>query len=262
LIFDLNPCYLLLSTCYLIMENTYTFFYKIRPHEANFLDKATPQVLLNYLQDAAFGHAHELGVSVFHLFEKGLTWVLSRYHVSIDGYPSVGEEVQIRTWIPSLQKNFFLREFEIVGENGDVLVRASSSWILVDLKTKKPVAEDGSFGEFPVVPRRAVDDEFGPLPALEEHDQEERFCVRIGDLDLNRHVNHVVYIQWALESVPKQVLKNCRPSDIEVAYRGEAKKGEIVLARTKALDGENRFLHQLVRESDGRELTRLRTEWI
>jgi hypothetical protein len=95
---------------------------------------------------------------------------------------------------------------------------------------------------------------------MEEHNQEVRFCVRIGDLDLNRHVNHVVYIQWALESVPREVLAKCRPVDIEVAYRGEAKKGEIVLARTQALDGENRFLHQLVRESDGKELTRLRTE--
>lgn len=247
------------------MENTYAFSYKIRPHEANFLDKAMPHVLLNYLQDAAYGHANELGVSVFHLFEKGLTWVLSRYHVAMDGYPSVGEEVQVRTWIPSLQKHFFLREFEIVGENGDVFVCASSSWILVDLKTKKPVPEDGSFGEFPVVPRRAVDDDFGPLPAMDGdsdgYDMEVRFCVRADDLDLNRHVNHVVYIQWALESVPREVLAKCRPVDIEVAYRGEAKKGEIVLSRTKALDGVNRFLHQLVCESDGKELTRLRTVW-
>jgi acyl-ACP thioesterase len=243
------------------MKNTYSFTYTIRPHEANFLDKALPHVLLNYLQDAAYGHANELGVSVFHLFEKGLTWVLSRYHIAVDKYPVVGEEVKVRTWVPSPPKRFYLREFEIVGESGDVLVRASSSWLLADIRTKQAVHGDISLGEFPVVPRRAVEDDFGHLPAMEEHNQEERFCVRIGDLDLNRHVNHVVYIQWALESVPKEVLAKCRPVDIEVAYRGEAKKGEIVLARTQALDVENRFLHQLVRESDGKELTRLRTEW-
>jgi len=248
------------------MNNTYTFSYTIRPHEANFLDKAMPNVLLNYLQDAAYGHANELGVSVFHLFEKGLTWVLSRYHVVVDKYPMVGEKVLVRTWVPSPPKRFYLREFEIVGESGNVLVRASSSWLLADIRTKQAVQGDVSLGEFPVVPRRAVDDDFGHLPAMDGdsggHQIEERFCVRVGDLDLNRHVNHVVYIQWALESVPKEVLKNCRPADIEVAYRGEAKKGEIVLARTKALDGENRFGHQLIRESDGKELTRLRTAWI
>ncbi|UCF31622.1 MAG: acyl-ACP thioesterase [bacterium] len=243
------------------MTPIYQLAYEVRPHEAGYMERARPAALLNYLQDAAFGHAAELGVSVFDLFPKGLTWVLSRYHIVIDRYPLVGEKVAVRTWIPARHGHFFPREFEITDDEGNVLLCATTSWLLLDLKTKRPVPDDGSIDALPVLERRAVVDDFDPLPELVEQEGQSRFTVRLSDVDVNRHVNHVAYIQWALESVPNAASANRSPVRIEASYLGEAHYGDSVIARIGRSNDRRSYVHQLIGEKDGRELTRLRTAW-
>ena len=116
------------------MSGIYQMDYRVRPYEAGFGKTALPSALLNYLQDAAFEHSISLGFSVFHLFPRGLTWVLSRYHVKVLRYPLSGETVRVQTWYPGLQKPFFLREWKISAKSGEELVLATSSWLIVDLK--------------------------------------------------------------------------------------------------------------------------------
>jgi acyl-ACP thioesterase len=77
---------------------------------------------------------------------------------------------------------------------------------------------------------------------------------------MNRHVNHVHYVQWALESISRHTPKESAPLEIEAAYRAEARFGDNILARARDA-GDGLFIHQLVLESSGGELTRLRTRW-
>jgi acyl-ACP thioesterase len=105
---------------------------------------------------------------------------------------------------------------------------------------------------------RAIEDAFQPLPEIPESQFESRFCVRIGDTDMNRHVNHVHYVQWALETLTGHTPKGGVPVEMEAGYRAEARFGDNIIARARDLGG-GLFDHQLVLESDGRELTKLRT---
>jgi medium-chain acyl-[acyl-carrier-protein] hydrolase len=84
--------------------------------------------------------------------------------------------------------------------------------------------------------------------------------VRQSDLDMNRHVNNAVYVGWALESAPDEVAETRVPVEIEVGYRAEALAGDTVLARCvpEAGAASGTFLHEIVREKDGKELARLR----
>jgi acyl-ACP thioesterase len=85
----------------------------------------------------------------------------------------------------------------------------------------------------------------------------------MGDLDWNRHVNHVVYIEWAVESAPVEVIGESLPVEIEVDYRGEVLYGQTVLSRSEVLTrGDKTWLgHQIVRRDDLKELARARTLW-
>jgi acyl-CoA thioesterase FadM len=51
--------------------------------------------------------------------------------------------------------------------------------------------------------------------------------------------------------------------DIEVSYRAEALAGDTILARCapEADADSGQSLHEIIRESDGRELARLRVRW-
>jgi len=81
------------------------------------------------------------------------------------------------------------------------------------------------------------------------------------DLDINRHVNHTVYVQWALEALPRELLLETAPAEIEVAYRAEAFYGDEIAARAQVEDAGRSFRHQIVNASTGAELARLRTLW-
>ena len=242
------------------MTDIYRINYDIRPHEAGFQKLLRPDALLNYFQDAAFEHSVLHGFSAFDLFKKGFTWVLSRYHIRVERYPSIGEKVRIGTWYPGSQKPFYLREWEVLDGNGEVLALATSSWRILEIATMKPVVDDGLLDVLEPNPVRAIEDTFEPLPELTDFQSESRFCVRLGDTDMNRHVNHVHYIQWALESIAGFTPENSAPLVIEAGYRAEAHFGDNLAARARD-EGNGVFVHQIARESDGLELTRLRTLW-
>lgn len=243
--------------------NTFTKDFQVRSYEVDLTGRMRAQTLLNYLQDTAGDHASLLGLSVTSLFRLGLTWVLSRYHVRIVDYPPVGENIRVETWPSGRHGRFALRDFLVTDSKGQPVAMATSSWMVVSLKTGRTVRLEEAIPGYPVLERRAVEDEFLSLPRLEQAEKEVPFRVRMADLDINRHVNNVIYVAWALESVPEDIILHYRPSRLEVAFRSSATYGDRILSRVKATEGEGEpaFIHQLTQAEDGRELTRLCTQW-
>jgi len=244
------------------MDKIYKKTFYVRNFDVDCNGKLKLEMLLNFLQESAAEHADKLGVSGKELLKKNLAWVLSRYHIKITRYPSQGEAIEIVTW-PSIIKGIFtLREFEIFSHNTKT-AEATSSWLAVDLNKKKPININKSLPEFPMHDKRAVNDDFQRLPDFEKTDFELRFPVLKGNLDFNHHVNNVVYINLAVETIPKKVIMNFRPSRIEVNYKNETFYSDWIISRSQNIDTGKypQFIHQLVRESDGQEIARLRTAW-
>ncbi|MFZ2053584.1 MAG: acyl-ACP thioesterase domain-containing protein [Candidatus Aminicenantales bacterium] len=235
----------------------------VRTYESDYSGRLRPASLLNYFQEAAGEHAEELGAGIVELMKQNLTWVISRYHIKIFRYPRWKSPVDLTTWPCGHQGLFALREFELKDEKGRLLAAATSSWMLLDVKTKKPVPPAERLGPYPKDPRRAVASTFEPLPALERADLERTFSVRMSDLDWNRHVNHVVYISWALETGSPDFLEKHRPAEIEVEFRGEAFYGDTVTSRMQTLiSGPASHIGYAIIKEDGRkELARLRILW-
>jgi len=237
--------------------------FSVRMYESDHMGRLRPVSLLNYFQDAASDHAEKLGAGVIELMRLNLTWVISRYHIRLYRYPRWRESAELTTW-PCLHRGLFaLREFEARDEKGDIFAAATSSWMLIDLKTKRPVPPAERLGAYLLNPKRAIRSDFEPLPAVDQADLERSFRVRMSDLDWNRHVNHVAYIAWALETAPPDFLERHRPAEIEVDFRGQAFYGETVLCRTQSLPsgGEPTNVYQIIKSEDRKELARLRVAW-
>jgi acyl-ACP thioesterase len=85
----------------------------------------------------------------------------------------------------------------------------------------------------------------------------------MSDLDWNRHVNHVAYIGWALETASPDFLERHRPAVIEVDFRGQAFYGETALCRmqSSSADREPTIVYQIIKSENRRELARLRVVW-
>jgi len=245
------------------MDKTYRKTYHIYTYEVDHRGKALPLSLLNYLQDAAGDHAAFLGFSIHDLLKKGMTWILSRYHVRFFRYPGLGENLSVATWPSGKQGPFALRDFEMADAGGGLVAAATSSWILWNVRTKQPARLEDNLPDGATVDRRALPDAFPSLPAVSTADREARFRVEMQDIDFNNHVNHAVYIRWALETPPEDVLRTARPNDIEAAYKGEAFYDDDVVSRAQTVEGGPgpAFLHDIRRAATGVELARLRTAW-
>lgn len=244
-------------------EARYIQRFSVRTYESDHSGLLRPVSLLNYFQESASDHAEKLGAGVIELMRRNLTWVISRYHIRLYRYPRWKESVELATW-PCLNQGLFaLREFEVRDENGDILAAATSSWMLIDLKTKRPVQPAERLGSYLHNPQRAVASNFEPLPTIGQADLERSFLVRMSDLDWNRHVNHVAYIGWALETASPDFLEKHRPAEIEVDFRGQAFYGETALCRMQlsSADREPTIVYQIIKSENRRELARLRVAW-
>ncbi|MHC1698123.1 MAG: acyl-[acyl-carrier-protein] thioesterase [Geobacteraceae bacterium] len=245
------------------MNSVFTARYRVRSYEADFLRRLKPVSLLNYFQDAASSHAALLGFSVADLLRKRLTWMLSRYQIRVYRYPFEGEELFVRTWRSAVDGYYALRDFELIDAEERLLAVASSSWLIVSLESRRPVRIKAAVDDFPVHASRSFPDDFVTFPKRDNYERELPFLVRMGDLDQNRHVNNAVYLDWAIEATPPDIVRNYLPAEIHIAYRAEAVYGGKVLSRSAELDSpcSGIFLHQLVSEGEGKELTRLMITW-
>lgn len=236
--------------------------FDIRSHEVDTHGRLRPVILLAYLQNAASEHATQLGISVRNLQTLGLTWVLSRMHISIVQYPRRGVTVLIRTWPVSREGLFSVRDFELLDGGGTVIGTATTSWAVLDLKSRRPVRISERLPDYPLRPTRSLEDSFATLPILEK--SETRLCLPVlrADLDLNQHVNNTVYAGWGLEAAPGRVADNCLPMEIEIGFRAEAYYGDSIVSLCAAEQEDNHcLLHRIENAESGLELARLRTRW-
>lgn len=244
------------------MIKIYKHEFQIRSYEVGFNGVAKTSSILDYFQELASTHAQLLGFSVEQLFEKGLTWVLSRNHVKILRAPRFGEKIIGHTWPSGRKGRFALRDYEMFDQDGSLIVQGTTSWMMIDLKTKKPIRVADLLADTFIVEKRAIVDDFVVLPHLTHPDFENIYSVRSSDLDINRHVNNVVYIEWALDTLQRDIIFSSYPAEIEISYRSEAHWSDTIIAKAQQSNSEkNTFLHQLIRKEDDKELALLRTSW-
>jgi medium-chain acyl-[acyl-carrier-protein] hydrolase len=238
--------------------------FRVRSQDMDELWRLRLAALCNFLQESAVAHAQALGMGRDALLAKNLTWVLSRFHVRVADYPRWGQDLIVETWPSAVSGQFALREFRILDTRGREMALATSSWMVVDLGTKKPALLPDFIAQLHVkCPGRALADPFDKIPAPEKTTVSRLLEVRRSDLDLNRHVNFVKTIELGLEAVPAPVWEKRRVSDLEIAFRSEIVLADTIVARAGFLsEGEPlRLGHSLVREKDGRETARLTTTW-
>ena len=250
------------------LENEKLFWqeeFRVRSYEINSRAVATMETMAKYIQEVASNHARAMKLDVTHLSESRLTWVLSRIHIKMNHYPKWQQKVVVETWPAEKDKYFAIRDYRILDEKNNELGLATSSWMLINLDTRRP-AELPAFMEGTENKKRgrALKDSFDKLPLLDGTvDYEKEFNVRLSDLDVNQHVNFINYIVWGLETVPRDIWENYVLKDLQIGFRAESVYGDRVLAGSKQEKTKNEsiFIHRLENKGSSKELTRLLSQW-
>lgn len=208
------------------MENIYETTYNLT---TNFYDPAnhlSMQGALDLLQNAAARHAFTLGAGKDHLEEKGLFWVIARTELEFASFPYLPIEVKVITWPSKPTRFYFDRFYKIVNANtGEVIVKARSRWVLVDLYERKIVSTTRF--SYPLTnfhDEKLFSEDFRRLS--EGQEVVGHYQVRPSDIDENGHLNNSKYgsiIYDYLDLMSDEVIKR-----LVIYYNNEALIGDKV----------------------------------
>ncbi len=218
--------------------------YKIGISDSDFTGKIKLSAVFNYFQEVASTHATLLGAGFDELKINGnITWVLVKMHVSIEKYPVWEDEVIVETWPLPAKGIQFIRDFLMKDSSGEIIIRGTSSWVVVDVIThelKRPGAflfdYSGSISE------RAIDTIFKKInptgDKIHSHD------VKIGcsQIDMNGHLNNSKYIDFIMDCFNMDQLRKHSARSIQISYVTEAFAGDTIKLYKYQSPGDSKII--------------------
>lgn len=204
--------------------------FEVTSADTDFYKRLKLGSLLNYLIQSAVSSAEKLGFGFENLNEVKLFWVLSRMNIKIEKPVYWGENLVVETWPRDIDRLLYIRDFIVKNQKGDIVATATSSWLAIDLVTKRPKVVDKNISEI----FTSLKDKYGikeyadKLPKVNEGINKE-ISTSYFDLDLNRHVTSTRYIDWMMDSFELDFHKNKYPNELQINYMKETLPGEQIL---------------------------------
>lgn len=200
----------------------------------------------DWLQETAGNHALRLNFDISQLNEKKLTWVLHRLHIQIDRYPRWREKVIVKTWPSAGDTLRAYRDFIILDSDGVEIGRSLSYWLMLNTESRRPVRMPREVLKMaPADIEHVLDIRKGRIAFDSKPDSSHRYSVRQSDLDINRHVNNVKYIEWAIETLPEAQ----EVTELDIEFKSECRQGDEIRSEL-AFDSNGLNRHRIIRESD------------
>lgn len=205
---------------------------RVRYSETDIDAKLSLTGIMNYMQDCSTMQSEDAGVGIGYLGREKKAWLLSSWQIVIGRRPVLGEWIKVLTWPYAVKGLYALRNFAILDEKGEYLVKANSYWFLMNTETGRPMritdADTDPYGEFN--PKIEMEDAGRKIAVPKEMEETGRLVVMKHLLDTNLHVNNAQYVDIARELVPS----GTEIGEIRAEYRKAAVLGdEIVVKRAR-----------------------------
>ena len=248
------------------MGEEYIKQYEIGYYDTDQDGRLTMYGLVTLFQELAISHSASLGFTTEYLMEKKRGWIITNWHIIMDGYPAYGEIVNASTWSNKIRHMQAVRNFTLTGQEGQQYCRAMSRWIYMDLEKRKPSDIDTlMLQQYYCEKASPIEGEKFLMPKTAEGARllsTRKFQVARHDTDTNGHTNNTRYIAWALDDIPDEIYQSYRVKDMKVVYRKECYKDSWVTAQCYQKEDEKEvsFISFLTDE-EGQVLAHVITLW-
>jgi acyl-ACP thioesterase len=204
------------------MHNTFDETFVLRTRDCDLTGKWRPSAILESMQEAAGMHSMLLGCGRDELIKNNIVWVLSRCELHMDRYPAVGEKVTVHTFPTPTRICFFPRYYIFTDEHGEMIGKAGSLWLLLDIHTRR-MLPPGDVGK--LIPDNKDLSIPMNLPATVGNLQGEEFVTEYHpvytDLDVNGHVNNTRYADMLCNALGISIMTEYELERIILNYNHE-----------------------------------------
>ena len=208
--------------------------YLVHYYEADSARRLTLSALVQYFEDIAILHSAKAGYDLEYFDANHCGWMLLKWDISIRSLPVFGQRMTVATRVHAMKRFLADREFVMTASDGTVLAEGRSNWLLVDTDKRRPLrvseeqcsafnvsaASEAAFIAIEDVPP-VTEVEAGAASAIATEIFRRQVIAGNTDIDTNRHVNNVSYLDWALDSLPADFASSRTPSRLAAQYRKE-----------------------------------------
>lgn len=208
----------------------YTEKYTIPCYDTDASWRLKPTSFMNLAQEAAGRHAVYLGFGYDDLIKTNTAWILSRVHVEFVDTPKWRENITLNTWHKGLNRIFFLRDFLLTDDEGNTRVKATTSWLVLNLETRRLVRDPKLMEEGTVCHEDVIETPADKvqMPKDVEAELVRRHTVSYSDIDTNGHTNNAMYMQWSMNSVGYDITSSRPVKEFTINFNHETKAGDVV----------------------------------
>lgn len=191
--------------------------------------KASLVTYFNLMQEVALKHAMILGFGKKEMEAMSMFWVLTRMGLVIKENKKWDDVITVTTWSRGLDGAYSFREFIFSDQKGNQFGHASSSWVPLDLKTRRPARIlDSNIINAKSLPDKSVQLDLLKLSDIKKSNEDTLkstylHTVKNTDLDINAHANNARYVEWIYNSAPLNFFSNKNSFEFQINYLGEAK---------------------------------------
>ena len=216
----------------------YIQYYQIQPVHLDATRQVSPAMLLHFVQEAAGGHCLSLELDWETLAKTGLFWAVIRHRLEVTRLPKEGETVRVETWPMPTTRSAFPRAAAGYDEEGNLLFRCTSLWVLMDTEKRQMVLP----GKSGIDLEGIVQGNELPAPGSLAPCGGEIVAARqvwFSELDRNGHMNNTRYLDWAMDLLPALLRRNKNPKEATLCYLSEIREGDQIQLTLEDLGADN-----------------------
>lgn len=181
--------------------------------------------VMTMMQEAAIVHAARQGYSIYDIPRTHVIWMLVQWRVRMVGRAKWNDDLVVETWPRLMARVTSERDFILRTPQGETVAVGQSTWILVSTDTGRATRITPEIqAAFPLTDRGVFD---GPQTEAADGPGEITYegTVQHRDLDTNRHMNNLVYLDYALQALPEDLRDKPFP-ELGIRYSRQLRMGE------------------------------------
>ncbi|NME83654.1 acyl-ACP thioesterase domain-containing protein [Clostridium sp. SM-530-WT-3G] len=246
------------------MGYKFTKNYEVHYYEVDSNLRCKLSSIIEFIGDIGTHQSEEAGGGMKYCMDNNCAWVFYQDDIKMYRYPMFGEIISITTEAVGFKRFYGLRRYVIRDSEDKIIGEAEAIFFLIDIEKRRPMRiQKEQYGFYGVDGDVDYDISLEKLHPVEETQYTKNFNIRYSDIDSNKHVNNVKYIEWAIEAVPMEIVEKYQVKRIKVMFEKECKYGEVVSssAAVTKIDDNNLKSQHIIKNGDGKELTLLEIEW-
>lgn len=204
------------------MKQTFSNEYRVTHKDTDINGEISLASLGNFILDTAGMHAIELKTSIDILNQQNLTWVVTGIHFEIKRLPKINSNIKITTKITELSRLACKRDF-IVEQNGETIAGVSTEWLIINRSSRRPTFISDVLPQIKdIVSSDAQVEKYKHLRfTIDNPDCVYSHTVRYSDIDINRHLYSMRYIEMAMDMAGIEIHDTKKLVSADVNYMSE-----------------------------------------